>query len=137
MEGNQIDMSVAQFFQHFGQNLEELLVCHVVRQAVAVTLIDFIPIESVLLMFVLVEAIFGVDDLPKGFEVAPRGIVGYIFCNAGGEKESQYDCHPEHSEGIGGQPLDAPEILRFAQNDIMKEILYRWIYHIFLFIRID
>ena len=71
--------------------MEKLLVRHVIRQPVAIAAIYFVPIESVFLLFVIMEAIFGVDDLPKSFEIPARSVVGYAFGNTGCWQEECQD----------------------------------------------
>jgi hypothetical protein len=110
--GYQVYMAVAEFFQHFCQYLEELLVGHVAGQTVLVSSVDLVPIEAVFLILIVEEAVFGVYDLPKRLEISLRGVLGYVLGDAGRKKEEcQYDCHPDFIGGV--------------------------VYHIFLFIRID
>jgi hypothetical protein len=68
-------VAVAQLAEHIAAHLEELAGLHVVVYAYLIFMIDGIPIQSVLLLFVVEEAVVLVDNLPKGFEVAGRGVI--------------------------------------------------------------
>jgi hypothetical protein len=80
-------MAVPEFFQHFGQYLEELLVGHVIGQTILVSAVDLVPIEAVFLVLVVEEAILGVDDAPQGFKVSFWIVLGDVLGDAGREKE--------------------------------------------------
>jgi hypothetical protein len=64
--------------------LEKILVAHVGSEFVLVAGVYLVPIQTVFLMFVIVETVLGVDDIPQRFEIALWSIVGYIFGDARG-----------------------------------------------------
>ena len=82
MSSHEVHMSVPKFFQHFGQYLEKFLVGHVVGQSVAVSAVDFVPIETGFLILIVEEAVFGVNDVPKCLEITFGGVFLYAFGDA-------------------------------------------------------
>ena len=82
MSSNEVHVSVPKFFQHFGQDLEKFLVGHVVGQTIAISAVDFVPIETVFLILIIEEAVFGVDDMPKCLEITFGGVFLYTFGDA-------------------------------------------------------
>ena len=59
-----IHMSVVQFVYHIRKDLEEILPRHVRRNAACIALVHLVPVESVLLIFIVEETILFVDDFP-------------------------------------------------------------------------
>ena len=57
-------MAISEFAQHVGKNLELLELGHSVVDLLRVTIVNLIPIKTVLLVFVIKETIMLVDDLP-------------------------------------------------------------------------
>ena len=68
-------MAVAQLTEHIGQHLEELVIVIDACRAYLIYMIDGIPVETILMGFVVEETVMLVDDMPKGLEVAFGGIV--------------------------------------------------------------
>lgn len=89
--GVEVDMPVAQFGEHVAKHFEELCVGHAVVDERPVFGIDFVPREATFLFFVVVETILGVDDAPKRFEVVGGRVVGILFPDAAGARESQQE----------------------------------------------
>ena len=83
MSSHEVHVSVPKFFQHFGQDLEKFFVGHVVGQSVAVSAVDFVPIETVFLILIVEEAVFGVDDTPKCLKITLGGVLLDTFGDAG------------------------------------------------------
>jgi len=118
-------MTIPEFFQHLGKNLEEFLFGHVVGQSVMVSTINFVPIQSVFLVLVVEETILGVYGVPEGFEIALGGIVGYVLGDAGSDAECEDKKYAylviqngtKCSEESRKHKVDDTEIFRFALND--------------------
>ena len=68
--GIEVHVSVAQLRQHVGEHLEELVVVELSHRAYLIFIIYTVPVESVNLVFIVVETVVLIDDLPQGFEVA-------------------------------------------------------------------
>jgi hypothetical protein len=82
-------VSVAQFREHIGEHLEELLVVDAVVRAYLIYIISLLPVESVFMLLIVEEAVVLVDDLPKRLEIPLRRIRALFLIDAGGEKEGE------------------------------------------------
>ena len=78
----QVDVAVAQFRQHVGHDLEQLVGRHVVADAHPVLGVYIVPVEPVFLFLVVEEAIVLVDYFPQGLEVACGRVVELLFVDA-------------------------------------------------------
>ena len=67
-------MSVSQFAEHVAQHLKQLQVGHLFVHAYLIFIIYSIPVESVLMLFVVEEAVVLVDNLPQRLQIALRRI---------------------------------------------------------------
>jgi hypothetical protein len=63
------------------------LVGHVAVDALNVFVVYLLPVEAVLLVFVVEEAVVLVDDLPECLEVTHRGVRELVFIDTGGQTE--------------------------------------------------
>ena len=67
-------MPIAQFAEHCAQHLKQLVVTHRVVYARGIAQAHLIPVEPVLLLLVVEEAVVLVHNPPQGLEVATRRI---------------------------------------------------------------
>jgi len=85
--GVEVDVAVAQFAEHLGEDFEELGAGHVIREACTVAAAHLVPVEAYGLALVVEEAVVFIDNLPEGVEVAFGGVVELLFLGTGGEQE--------------------------------------------------
>ena len=71
-------MAVLQLAEHIAQHLKQLVVGHIVGYLARVFVVNGVPVESVLLLLIVEEAVVFVHYLPQSFKVATR-IVGIFL----------------------------------------------------------
>ena len=81
--GAQVYVAVAQFAEHIGEHLEQLLATDAVPRAYLIYIIYIVPVY----ILVIKEAVVLVHDLPQGLEVALGGIFVLDFVYARSEEE--------------------------------------------------
>ena len=89
----EVHVSVAQFAEHIGEHLEELLAGHTVVDAHLIFIVHLLPVQPVFLLLIIQEAVVLVDNLPQGLKVALWCIVEFFLINAG--RKERDDAEPE------------------------------------------
>ena len=86
VEGREeVHVAVAQFGEHVGEHLEELLLADHVVRAYLIYIIYLLPVESVFMLLVVEEAVVLVDNLPECLEVPLWRIFVLDFVDTRGE----------------------------------------------------
>ena len=84
-------MAVAQFAEHVAEHLEQLLLCHVAIDLYLVFVVDLLPVEPVLVLFVVEEAVVLVDNPPQRLEVALRRVGKLLFVDTSRQPRQSHE----------------------------------------------
>ena len=86
-------MAVLQLAKHIAQHLKQLAVGHIIGYLTRVFVVNGVPVESVLLLLIVEEAVVFVHYLPQSFKVATRIVGIFLLIYARTEREYRNDCH--------------------------------------------
>ena len=86
-------MTVLQLAEHIAQHLKQLAVGHIIGYLARVFVVNGVPVESVLLLLVVEEAVVFVHYLPQSFKIATRIVGIFLLVYARTEREYRNDCH--------------------------------------------
>ena len=85
----EVHVAVAQLCQHVGEHFEQLIPISILPRAYLIFIVDGIPIQPILLLLIVEEAVMLVDNLPECLEIALRCIGKFLLVNTGDNQRSE------------------------------------------------